>query len=192
MSQASRQCGQGPYGTVDGGVPQIEPRRENNPHAKIWRQIQNAIFWAPGVVVHTNRLATRIAVRQGSSEAWAVERRNPGVRCELTEPHPIAAVWPAGDLVAVCHDRFDRGTPLATAKAHHSGVNDLSLHGRPSPSEQPPADLDNGVTRSQSGHGENSEVGEWQCKTRGAEGASNYRHRFRRKAEIGENVRAPQ
>ena len=38
-SEASRQCGQGPHATVDGGVPQIEPRREDNPHANIWGQI---------------------------------------------------------------------------------------------------------------------------------------------------------
>ena len=150
---------------MDGSIPQIEPRREDNPYAKIRRQIENAIFWPPGVVVHANRLATRIVGRQGRGDVqMAVASRKHGIRCELTESHMIAAVRLPGDVVTICHDRLDRVSPFATAEMHHSGVNDLAFNDRPSPSEQHPADLNQSVATGQSGAGEKSEVRQWQRK----------------------------
>jgi hypothetical protein len=149
---------------VDAGNRQIDPQRKEHPHAKIGRQIENAILRMSRVIVHANRLTVRILVPQGRSREWAVASRNPRVWCELTESNAIVGVRLSLDVVAVAHKRVDDVVTVPVDSGDHdSGIKDLALDRRPSPSEPRLAELDDGVATGQSSHGENSEVREWQC-----------------------------
>jgi len=148
---------------VDAGIRQIDPQRKENPHAKIGRQIENAIRRTSGVIEHANRLAAGILVPQGRRGERVATSRKPRVWCELTESNAIVAVRLSVDVVAVAYKRVDNLVPVpADSSDHDSGVKDLALDRRPSPSEPRLAELDDSVATGQSSHGENSEVGEWQ------------------------------
>src|SRR5262245_53260705 len=77
--------GQRPHSPVDAGIRQIDPQRKENPHAKIGRQIENAIRRTSGVIEHANRLAAGILVPQGRRGERVATSRKPRVWCELTE-----------------------------------------------------------------------------------------------------------